>query len=128
MIKELIERELTLLDDRATLYIQYKQEHISYGKFVLEYMKIEDQSSNKNPEEFVMDWLIGEKDNSLSITSSGSTINAILDEDGFINMIEGEDVELEDEILSNRCRDYIYDEIDAIRTRVRHVLRESNSM
>lgn len=128
MIKELIEHELTVLDNKATLYIKYKQGCMLYGKFVLDYMKIEDQSSNKNPEEFVMDWLVGEKNNNLPITSSGSTINAILDEDGFINMIEGDQVECEDEILSYRCRDYISEEIDAIRTRVRHVLRASNNM
>ena len=75
-----------------------------------------------------MDWLIEQKTNDLPITSSGSTLNAILDEDGLINALDGEEVELEDEILSYRCRDYIGEEIDAIRTRIRNKLRASNSM
>jgi len=128
MIKELIEHELELLNEKAIAYGRYKQGHISYGKFVLEYMESEEKSSIKCPKEFVMDWLTDQKTNDLPITSSGSTLNAILDEDGLINALDGEEVELEDEILSYRCRDYIGEEIDAIRTRIRNKLRASNSM
>jgi len=128
MIKELIDRELNLLNEKAIAYGHYKQGHISYGKFVLEYMEIEEKSSIECPKEYILDWLIGEKDNPLSITSSGSTLNAILDEDGLINALEGEGVEFVDEILSCRCRDYIMEEIDAIKTNIRCKLRASNSM
>ena len=128
MIKELIEHELELLNEKAIAYGRYKQGHISYGKFVLEYMESEEKSSIKCPKEFVMDWLTDQKTNDLPITSSGSTFNAILDEDGLINALEGEGVDCEDEILSFRCRDYIGDEVDAIRTRIRNKLRASNSM
>jgi len=128
MIKELIEHELELLNEKAIAYGRYKQGHISYGKFVLEYMEIEDKSSIHNPEEFVMDWLIEQKTNDLPITSSGSTLNAILDVDGLINALEGGDIDYEDEILSYRCREYIYDEIDDIRTKIRCKLREGYCM
>ena len=128
MIKELIDHELGLLNKKATAYERYKRGQISYGKFVLEYMEIEDLSSIHNPKDFVMDWLIDQKTNDLPITSSGSTLNAILDEDGLINALDGEEVELEDEILSYRCRDYICDEIDAIKTRIRCNLREVDCM
>ena len=130
MIKELIDKELDLLFNKAIAYGRYKQGHISYGKFVLEYMESEEKSSIHNPEEFVwiMDWLIEQKTNDLPITSSGSTFNAILDEDRLINALEGEGIDCEDEILSFRCRDYIGDEVDAIRTRIRNKLMASNSM
>ena len=128
MIKEVIEHELELLNEKAIAYGRYKQGHISYGKFVLEYMESEEKSSIHNPEEFVMDWLIEQKTNDLPITSSGSTFNAILDEDGLINALEGEGIDCEDEILSFRCRDYIGDEVDAIRTNIRNKLRASNNM
>ncbi len=127
MIKQLIEKELELLNDKAISYGRYKQGHITYGKFVLEYMESEAKSSIKNPEEFIMDWLIDQKTNDLPITSSGSTLNAILDEDGLINALE-EGAHFIDEILSFRCREYIGDEVDAIRTRIRNKLRASNSM
>ena len=128
MIKEIIEQELELLNEKAIAYGRYKQGHISYGKFVLEYMESEEKSSIKCPKEFVMDWLTDQKTNDLPIPSSGSTLNAILDEDGLINALEGEGIDCEDEILSFRCRDYIGDEVDAIRTRIRNKLRASNSM
>ncbi|MDB4343551.1 hypothetical protein OAA15_00860 [bacterium] len=125
MIKQLIENELELLNDKAIAYGRYKQGHITYGKFVLEYMESEAKSSIKNPEESIMNWLIGEKTNDLPITSSGSTFNAILDEDDLINALEGEGIDYEDDILSYRCRDYIMDEIDAIKTNIRNKLRAS---
>ena len=128
MIKEIIEQELELLNKKAIAYGRYKQGHISYGKFVLEYMESEEKSSIECPKEFVMDWLIEQKTNDLPITSSGSTFNAILDEDGLINALEGEGIDHEDEVLSSRCIDYIMEEIDAIRTNIRCKLRASNSM
>ncbi len=119
MIKQLIEKELELLNEKAISYGRYKQGHITYGKFVLEYMESEAKSSIKNPEEFVMDWLIDQKTNDLPITSSGSTLNAILDEDGLINALE-EGAYFIDEILSFRCKEYISDEIKDIRTGIRN--------
>ena len=128
MIKALINKELDLLHEKAVAYGRYKQGHISYGKFVLEYMESEEKSSIECPKEFVMDWLIEQKTNDLPITSSGSTFNAILDEDGLINALEGEDVDYENEILSYECREYICDEINSIKTNIRCKLRESGSI
>lgn len=128
MIKALINKELDLLHEKAAAYARYKQGHISYGKFILEYMESEEKSSFDCPKEFVMDWLIEQKTNDLPITSSGSTLNAILDEDGFINALEGEDVDYEDEILSYRCREYIMEEIDFVKTNIRCTLREVDCM
>lgn len=128
MIKELIDKELNLLFDKAAAYALYKQGHFSYGKFVLEYMEIEEKSSIECPKEYILDWLTDQRTNDLPITSSGSTLNAILDEDGFINALEGKGVDYENEILSYRCRDYIMEEIDAIKTNIRCKLRASNSM
>jgi hypothetical protein len=128
MIKALINKELDLLHEKAVAYGRYKQGHISYGEFIVEFMAIEEKSSFDNPKHYLMDWLIGEKNNDLPITSSGSTLNAILDEDGFINTLEGEDVDYENEILSYECKEYICDEINSIKTNIRCKLRESGSI
>lgn len=128
MIKELIDKELNLLFDKAAAYALYKQGHFSYGQFVQKYMEIEEESSLECPKEHILDWLTDQRMNDLPITSSGSTFNAMLDEDGFINALEGEDVDYENEILSYECRDYIMEEIDAIKTNIRCKLRASNSM
>ena len=53
MIKALINKELDLLHEKAVAYGRYKQGHISYGEFVIEFMAIEediDEFNTRHPE------------------------------------------------------------------------------
>ena len=105
MLKKIINREIGLCILQATACALWKSGQINHDTFKEIYIATQKLSLIELPTSAIEEWLDREKDNHLKHGSSGSTMNAILDCDSLIHLLD----HCED-ILSDEICIYIQDE------------------